>query len=67
MLDATGKVANRVKNFTLRFAQIFLRCVALSHIELVLDKLFLLLADAALKVPDISGYGAAHPVDHPLP
>jgi hypothetical protein len=27
MLDATGKVANRVENFPLRFAQIFLRCV----------------------------------------
>ena len=29
MLDATGKVANRVENFSLRLAQIFLRCVAL--------------------------------------
>jgi hypothetical protein len=39
MLDATGKVANRVKDFPLRLAQIFLRCVALGDIELVVDKL----------------------------
>jgi hypothetical protein len=32
MLDATGKVANRVKNFPLRLAQVFLRCVALGNI-----------------------------------
>jgi hypothetical protein len=48
MLDATGKVANRVKNFPLRLAQLFLRCVALGDIELVFAKLFLLLADAKL-------------------
>jgi hypothetical protein len=48
MRDATGKVANRFKNFPLRLAQDILRCVALGHIELVLDKRCLLLADAQL-------------------
>ena len=42
MLDAPGKVANRVKNFPLRLAQVFLRCVALGHIELVFAKVLLL-------------------------
>jgi hypothetical protein len=29
MLDTMGNVANRVENFPLRLAQVFLRCVAL--------------------------------------
>jgi len=49
MLNATSKVANGVKNFPLRLAQIFLRCVTLGHIELVFAKVLLLLADAELQ------------------
>jgi hypothetical protein len=36
MLDATGKVANRVKDFPFRLAQIFLRCVTLGDIQALL-------------------------------
>ena len=48
MFDVTSEVANRFKNFPLRLAQIFLRCVALSRIELVFAKVLLLLADVEL-------------------
>jgi hypothetical protein len=48
LIDATRKVANRFKNFPFRLTQVFLRCVALGHIQLVVDKLSLVLADAEL-------------------
>src|SRR5215472_15031576 len=67
MLDAPGKVANRVKSFPLCLTQIFLRCVALGHIELVIAKVLLLLADAELQRLDVSRHDAAHPVDRPSP
>jgi hypothetical protein len=66
MLDATRKVANRVENFPLRLAQIFLRCVALGHIEFVIAKVLLLLADAELQRLDLSG-ALVNPKDTAIP
>src|SRR5215468_1507268 len=58
MLDATRKVANRVENFPLRFAQIFLRRVALGDIEFVIAKILLLLADAEPQRLDVGRHDA---------